>query len=54
MYRLLSQGDTSITYIATMLTAVTHERVRAFNPQGRLESAAGRFNCDAAGDQPWW
>ncbi|MEP6478866.1 MAG: hypothetical protein ABJB03_05710 [Rhodoglobus sp.] len=44
LHRLLSDGDERIEYLATVLSPVTYERMRAYNPSGRFESPGGRFN----------
>ncbi|KQW08037.1 hypothetical protein ASC66_03575 [Leifsonia sp. Root4] len=43
LYRLMQNGDSKIVYLASMTAPVTYERVRAFNPDGRLASTEGPF-----------
>lgn len=43
LYRLMQNGDSKIVYLASMTAPVSYERVRAFNPDGRLTAAEGSF-----------
>lgn len=43
LFGLMAEGETRIEYLATVLSAVTYERVRSYTPEGPLESPEGRF-----------
>jgi len=44
LFRLLSSGDERVEYLGSVLSSVTYERVRAYNPDGKFDSPNGRFN----------
>ena len=44
MFRLLREGDERIEYLATVLSPVTYERMRAYSAAGKLDSRMGRFD----------
>lgn len=44
LYRLLSPADTSIEFLVSATEPVNRKRIRAYNPNGKFETPAGRFN----------